>query len=181
MRAKGWRRKIVLGWIKPEFFGFDATSCRVEVEIEIRVYAEKAKDLHGREVDQVERLSICGNIYHGKELIECGQILDTIERAYREKAFERLKISEETLLRLLGVWEGWHLNDMRPYCIHQKPFVKILEIHCPELLKVENLEKLWQVPELNRCPKCGYKYGTEWRYEPLPEYVKDFLMSLGGA
>jgi hypothetical protein len=28
------------------------------------------------------------------------------------------------------------------------------------------------------CPECGYGYGTVWRYEPLPEEVKEFVLGL---
>jgi len=178
MTAEKWVKDLVVGWIKPQFFGYNNTACRVEIRVEVEKKTGEFKDVYGHVVNEIECLSITGEIYHGKKLIEVGQIIDTLEEAYEKDMFERFEIPKETFLRLLGVWEGWHLNDCRPYCIHQKPFIKLLEIHCPELLKAENLEKLWQVPELNRCPKCGYKYGTEWRYEPLPEYVKDFLMSL---
>lgn len=178
MRAENWKRDIVLGWIKPQFFGYPNTACKVEIRIEIEEKEGEFKDIYGRAVDRIERLSICGEIYHGKELIYVGQILDVIEEAYEKHMFERLKIPKESFLRLLGIWKEWHLNDCRPYCAHQKPLVKLLEIENPELLRVENLEKLWDISEFRRCPKCGYKYGTEWRYEPLPEDVKNFLKSL---
>ncbi|KKK83807.1 hypothetical protein LCGC14_2789720, partial [marine sediment metagenome] len=28
------------------------------------------------------------------------------------------------------------------------------------------------------CPVCGYKYGSAWLYEPLPQDVIDFLLPL---
>jgi len=178
MRAGRWVKDLVVGWIKPQFFGYPNTACRVELRIEIREKEGEFKDIHGRAVDKIETLSISGEIYHGKELIYVGQILDILEEAYEKHMFERLNIPEEAFLRLLGVWKAWHLNDCRPYCAHQKPTVKLLETENPELLRAENLEKLWQFSELNKCPKCGYRYGSEWRYEPLPEYVKEFLKSL---
>lgn len=28
------------------------------------------------------------------------------------------------------------------------------------------------------CPECGYRYGTQWLYEPLPQHVIDWVASL---
>ena len=175
------KRRITIGWIKPKFFGLDNMACRVVVEIEIEKRFCTQKDLWLKEVKNPERLSICGDIYYGKKWFQGGQINNVIRNALEQNAFMRLKIPRESLEKLLEIWEEWHLNDLRAYCIHQKPIIQRIKKETPELLAsgLERYKKLKQIPELKQCPECGYEYGSAWLYEPIPKEVKKFLTSLG--
>lgn len=60
----------------------------------------------------------------------------------------------------LNIWRRWHLNDLKAGCEHQR-----------------NL--CWNNKNINEsCPVCGYKYGTKWLKEELPQPVINYLESL---
>ena len=64
----------------------------------------------------------------------------------------------------VDAWKKWHLNDMRPYCEHQK---------------AEGYDKFPTVGLLGKhCNTCGYKYGTEWKHEDIPDSTLKFLEAL---
>ena len=159
----------------------------------------------------------------------------------------------EMLRKFCDCWDLWHLNDMRPYCQHQKAlgwdklackkvtlyhyslthehFMKQRELKnrvsnklCAEghVTLTEEEKGLWNLPiektswnPLNDpryeprkkedwysgatevktlgclypdehpegiltkpCPVCGYKYGSAWKTEQVPENVLQFLYNL---
>ena len=164
------QKTLTIGYIKPEFFGYPNTACKVTVEIEIKQKAHPQKDLWLNEVQKPICLSIHGDVKHGKSYVCGGQINDTLEEALQEKAFKKLTIPEDTLRKLLEIWDQWHLNDLRAYCIHQKEF---MPQHPEKFFYADNYK-----PEFAKCSKCGYRYGTAWLYEPLPQDVINFLENL---
>ena len=125
--------------------------------------------IDGKRVPKKVQLSISGEIKHGRTFIAGGQIIDTLKEAYKNNTLS-LRIPDAIFIKILEIWEKWHLNDLRAYCIHQKP---IVEEH-----KGKSYEELMKIPELQKCPVCGYRYGSQWRYEPLPEEVVEFIKSL---
>ena len=104
--------------------------------------------------------------------------------------------TREMLGRFCDVWNEWHLNDLRPYCEHQKALgwdkiarkkVEIRHISAnawsPNTTSTELLG--WLRPSehpdgllCKPCPVCGYEYGTAWKTDPIPQDVIDFLESL---
>jgi len=71
---------------------------------------------------------------------------------------------EEKWLRFLEIWHLWHLNDMRAGCVHQRALgwdKEGYDLHPSE-----------------PCPTCGYKYGSAWLKEDVPEDVLAFLVNL---
>lgn len=167
---------------------------------------------------------------------------------------------EEMLQKLCDIWQKWHLNDLRPYCEHQKQlgWDKVAKqevfiyhytltkdaiykqykaeqaakealkqgitwtpseeqimyanlkysIATPEPLSgplepfYEPQKALWPgaagAVEVNTlgwlnteehpeglvgrpCPVCGYEYGTDWKTEPVPEDVIEWLFYLPEA
>lgn len=65
-----------------------------------------------------ERLSICGVIgpmRNGNAKGSCGQCIEEIRKGEPIGSWNR-----EMLDKLCEIWDRWHLNDMRPYCEHQK-------------------------------------------------------------
>ncbi len=178
----------------------------------------------------------------------CGQCVDEIRDGQPEGLW-----TDEMLAKFCDVWKRWHLNDMRPYCEHQKAlgwdslatkkvtlynynlraewFSKqhSLENHIKNQIGLtgsasltDEEKELWNLPlsirtwkplddsryepkkkyEWNNgpteekklgwlrpdehpegilcrpCPVCGYKYGSAWKTEPVPEDVLQFLYSL---
>lgn len=161
--------------------------------------------------------------------------------------------NNEMLRKFCDCWDLWHLNDMRPYCQHQKAlgwdklacknvtlyhysltheyFMKQRELKNRTNNKLgaeghatltEEEKELWNLPIKKTswkplddpryeprkkadwysgateektlgwlfpdehpegiltkpCPVCGYKYGTTWKTEQVPENVLQFLYNL---
>lgn len=200
------------------------------------------------------KLSICGVVgpkRNGDYKGSVGQCVDEIKKG-RVKG----EWTEDMLQKFCDTWERWHLNDMRPYCEHQKALgwdeqtqekVKVMKwdrtqetwnkiktaekraIEClksgktfiptPEETMYANVgygvttynDELPEHPEFYEfreknclghsnveyktrgwisynehplgflgkpCPVCGYKYGTSWIKEEVPQDVIDWLFSL---
>ena len=151
--------------------------------------------------------------------------------------------------KLHGIWNEWHLNDMRAYCEHQKAWdtgkhINVRGLRHTELggyieLKIKHgdaspkeietfdmaelaynasigIGGLERFPKKERevaiaagyleerddgqkkagwvqacqhpdgllgkaCPVCGYKYGSAWLYEEVPDDVIEWLFSLPPA
>ena len=101
------------------------------------------------------------------------------------------------LERLIEIWERWHLNDLRPYCPHQyaegwhlRPIdpSKPLDAYGKhfEGQRVESRNMLGWIPRSEHpagllgepCPTCGYRYGTAWLHEDVPEDILEWLKNL---
>ena len=73
-------------------------------------------------------------------------------------------------LKLLEVWEEWHLNDMQSACEHQKELGWTYEDHHdPKTYKGE------------KCPVCGYEIGSQWLKKKVPDEVIEFIKALPDA
>lgn len=178
------------------------------------------------------RLSIrgvIGPLSNGNCMGSCGQCFEEIGKGQVVDGW-----TQSMLDKFCDIWDKWHLNDMRPYCEHQKslgwdkisqtkvPIYKykltsdalIKKIENPERYKsclekysflsykkYEELDekfkefyKLFDTeyhllgflhPEehpdgilTKECPVCGYKYGTSWKKEEVPEDVLEWLFNL---
>lgn len=65
-----------------------------------------------------EKLSICGVIgpkSNGDCMGSCGQCIEEIRIGSPVDGW-----TVEMLQKFCDIWDEWHLNDMRPYCEHQK-------------------------------------------------------------
>lgn len=127
------------------------------------------------------RLSITGSIREaGRGITSAGQCLDTVMELY----------PDNTLVKEIhDMWAAWHLNDMRAGCEHQRAEEWNLVPVDPEkgLTAYINTpsykgwnQKVWQPYDqggfLSKpCKTCGYKYGSGWIFEKLPQDVVDTL------
>lgn len=98
----------------------------------------------------------------------CGQI----DMGYsRDKRDEGMEFNEGWSFNLwkefLETWSRWHLNDMRAGCEHQRANGWTYEEH-------HNKETF----EGEACGQCGYKIGSAWLREEVPESVISFLQNL---
>lgn len=59
---------------------------------------------------------------------------------------------------LRTLWERWHLNDMRSHCVHQPAGTA------------------WDKAE--DCPVTGYKCGSSWLVEAVPDEVVAEILAL---
>jgi hypothetical protein len=105
------------------------------------------------------RLSICGVVgpkKNGDAVGSCGQINGSFQARDYTEGWDH-----DTLTRFLEVWDRWHLNDMRAACEHQR-----------------KLGWTWETHPSVPCPECGYKLGSAWLFEAVPDDVIAFLESL---
>ena len=99
--------------------------------------------------------------------------------------------TEERVQRFCDIWDEWHLNDMRPYCKHQKELgwdIMALEpVEEPSPTAPNRMTtRGWVYCDQKHpfgllckpCPVCGYEYGTSWLREEIPQDVIDWLISL---
>jgi len=96
-----------------------------------------------KRIQKYKTVSISG---HSKNM--GGQIYDYFEGT-----------EDKRIQRIVKLWKRWHLNDMRPNCIHQTAF-DCNKGNFTELAKIET----------EKCPK-GYAYGSEWLVEIVPDEV----------
>lgn len=88
-----------------------------------------------------------------------GQILDSVKRIVTPLQ----GWSAEDVAKLAENWDRWHLNTMQAGCVHQPPESLVYE-DSPYGRRV-NFE------HTPRCPVTGYKYGSAWLTEAVPEDV----------
>lgn len=98
----------------------------------------------------------------------CGQI----DMSYSQDALdEGMELNEgwtpTKWFKFLKVWKRWHLNDMRAGCEHQRANGWTYEEH-------HNKETF----EGEACLQCGYKIGSAWLKEEVPNEIIDFLKNL---
>lgn len=72
---------------------------------------------------------------------------------------------------LVALWHRWHLNDMQSGCIHQESRYQADARERPAW----NNEYTGSTGDTlsGPCAECGYRYGTAWLYEPLPDDILD--------
>ena len=148
-------------------------------------------------LDETEgRLSISGLGYSKgqREAVSSGQIRDMVGEVVD---FTGSSFTPADRDSLLAIWERWHLNDMRAECEHQRAAgwdTKRIDESKPADsygLHYEgqknaswNLAK-WVYPAeyaggllTKECPECGYKCGTAWRMEEIPQDVRTEVVRL---
>jgi hypothetical protein len=108
----------------------------------------------------------------------CGQCEERLEEI---SVFHR-GWSKAEVKKLRQIWDDWHLNHMRPGCAHQAEWDTSKMLKMPDGKKRaagwvrhgEHPEGLLGKP----CPVCGYKYGSAWHKESVPDEVLDWLRGL---
>lgn len=71
--------------------------------------------------------------------------------------------NKELWLDLLDVWKKYHLNTMHAGCEHQRKY---------------GMERNPDKYLGKRCLDCGYKFGTDWKSETIPQFTLSFLRGL---
>lgn len=181
----------------------------------------------------------------------CGQNIDDL-RASSDHPNVNQGWTTGMIYKLAGAWDAWHMNDMRPWCEHQRlnwEFQKTVEVveyrltteaarlrdrvrqlaadhalegrkfpkqepmiealgllkdpylprysppdaddplsGCYEVRKREMKQIGWVYPQehpegilMKPCEECGYKYGSAWNFEEVPEETIEWLFSLPEA
>ena len=162
---------------------------RMGVFIEVKYPSESSKP-------DKPALSICADIRRSGHCVGGGQSLDIVQRVATHGAPSKAWPASR-IRKLLAIWERWHLNDMQPGCEHQRAwgwntlpidpgqptdrYIRLLDHGgytgwnmLTWITRAEHPFGLLSHP----CPICGYKYGSAWLYEPLPQDVIDFIRPL---
>lgn len=92
---------------------------------------------------------------------------------------------------LYRIWKIWNLNDLRPYCSCQRDlgWRIIGDKRVTITNSITDKEEQRLLGHLTKehhpagllgepCPKCGYKYGSQWLKEEIPNDVIEWLDSL---
>lgn len=84
--------------------------------------------------------------------------------------------SREMVLELAGIWKRWHLNHLRAGSPTQSKFIR----ERPELFDNDYSRTLEVLTSfgLQPDPENGYRYGSAWLKEDVPEPVLDLLAAL---
>jgi hypothetical protein len=128
-----------------------------------------------------------GNAWGG-----CGQIHDSLNGLVPGEGW-----TPELITRFLKTWKAWHMNGMRAACAHQRaegwdlrPIDRTKPTNTYGRHFVGQKHDSWNMlgwvrPDEHRegllgkpCEVCGYKYGTSWLFESVPDEVVSFLESL---
>lgn len=161
-----------------------------------KVYTRSGNEATARAFCEIQfengRLSITGVIgplRSGGHRGSAGQCVDEIREGCPCDEW-----TQEMLDKFCSIWDEWHLNDMRPYCKHQKELgwdklavtpvtLYHYRLNSKTLRRQESMKKSsWKMlcdGILGKpCPVCGYKYGHSWLTEEVPQDVIDWLCSL---
>lgn len=106
-----------------------------------------------RDYDGFRELTISGSVWNTRhtDIIAGGQNWEEILSYFPDS----IKVGS-----IVRVWQRWHLNGMRSGCEHQRA-----------------LGWTWTTHPSEPCPDCGYRLGTAWLREELPQEVIDTVRS----
>ena len=110
------------------------------------------------------RLSISGvegPLKSGNCLGGCGQIDIHLKTEDPSKWIFTEGWDLQKMQKLLEIWDKWHLNDMRSACEHQR-----------------SRGETWQKNPSAVCPDCGYRLGSTWLKEEVPQEIIEWLFAL---
>lgn len=144
-------------------------SKRQPVTFEIELRQEKRDSgyvtIDLNQIDSYTELSICGNVYMShwrNDAYTCGQCLDTILELFPHDKFVQL---------VHRIWDRFHLNGMNSGTRKQRELVKALYSLILPNERYDYTVACDFLAENDLLVDNGYKYGTAWLVELLPEDI----------
>lgn len=131
----------------------------------VKIIVELRNDDHGH-----RELSIVGEITNERRYGQCYQAIRELVEQHGSGSRNK-----DQILKLLDIWERWHLNDMRAGTPRQTEIIRPWLKRNPNKDYTEQCDYLFSHGMLI---DDGYKYGTAWLYEPLPDDVITFISGL---
>ena len=128
-------------------------------------------DIKLQETEKGKGLSICGSTRN-----QFGQIADCIRELMNEGITDYPNgWDKRTLARVLYIWDAWHLNDTRAGTVKQTAILRPWMKANPGKDYTEQCNYLFSHGLLI---DDGYKYGSAWLFERLPDDVAEFITNL---
>ncbi len=142
--------------LKTVFFAGEKFSCTLEILI--------------KEKKSFKALSIVGTYFTGKKLLKSEKNLLGWGQIHDE-------VKEIIPTRLYEIWKRWHLNDMRAGTFVQEEILRQAKASGVEFdnFYIDACEYLQRFDAL---VDDGYKYGSKWLKEELPQEVIDYVCAL---
>lgn len=100
------------------------------------------------------------------KLSMCGEIKRCSWGQCREEIKKYMVAPRKNFNQIMDIWETYHLNDMHTGTPKQEEEIKKAHIPFNQYDKICERLKEKGIYEDN-----GYKYGTGWLYEPIPEWA----------
>lgn len=141
---------------------------RLAVTVNLRIERlERRETYETTRHEQVSRplsLSVTSDVWRpdGEDIVAGGATRQPLREVAAHGTPARLWDADK-LLRLAALGDRWHLNDMQAGCVHQEVVYEEPH-HRPSLTDT--------LP----CPVTGYRYGTAWLVEPLPDVLLTNLL-----
>jgi len=149
--------------VRDVFVGYTADNKRVHIDAELRTDGGQWQTVDHATVHAPVMLSATHTTYKGRKNIE--RNLEGSGAGYRDVLRVVRPAPGYTLAEVheLGrIGERWHLNTMRAGCAH-------MELPA---------DTSYDARKHITCPKTGYKYGSAWLTEVLPQEVADRFQEL---
>lgn len=157
--------------MKDVFVGTTAEGERVYVSVELRRIDKPRVTIDHDEIEGFTELSISGVMLRkGGRLavdshwISAGQNLDELLRVIKPARGWTL----EEVRRIHELWSRWHLNGTKAGCRHQSVVWE----------KSRYGVRQPSLAETRPCAITGYRYGSAWLVEPMPEDVLDEIRGI---
>ena len=138
-----------------------------------------------------EKLSISGvegPLYNGNCKGACGQIVDSV------KSITELAEgwTPDLVMEFVSIWKRWHLNDMKAGNHEQERALREMQVALFKKYDTDSLSQIAReegkkdyyelaceyLKEKGLYESHGYRYGTAWCREDVPEEVIAFLIAL---
>lgn len=168
--------------------GIDASGSRVNLTLTLKTEQPRAgkrevSDLH-LITEPFRTLSITGSSRAGG-----GQMQDTIRKEL--PAYRNLFLPEASIVRILDIWDRWHLNDMRAGTLEQSAAVDAylagsgkrydytdVRAHLATLGLRTSYSKHTEPNANGQMVPVAYNYGSAWLVELLPAEVEAEILGL---
>lgn len=147
------------------FVGTTAAGERVLMSGEVRRQPEPhtVETTDHQQVEDPEELSLTSAVFTGKKNISRNHVTSGATLTHLSlivKPAPGFTLEEARELHRIG--KSWHLNNMHAECKH---------MDLPE-------DEAYEARKGITCPQTGYKWGSAWLSEPLPEDVRARFIEL---
>jgi hypothetical protein len=152
-------KDIVVGWVPGEEYGRKQNlKVTVSVRMEELTRQEEYETTEHQTVKRPLDISITTSVWRpdGRDILSGGATVEPLRELVRLAD----GFTPDDIAALLEL-SRHHLNGMQAACAHQVPAV-------PESGKPDTTYALDHTPA---CPETGYKYGSKWLLEVLPEHI----------